>query len=111
MTSIESSEAKAGDALHAANGAGKKVEVPRRGYAYDAQGGRLPARRRTRSRDDSLRYNDRSESTRRLAGRLDKSAAFAPKGRGVDGARSSQLTGATLGEDNGNAIITQIAVI
>ena len=38
VTSIESSEAKAGDALHAANGAGKKVEVTRRGHAHDAQG-------------------------------------------------------------------------
>ena len=68
MTSIESSEVKAGDALHAANGAEKKkVEVTRRGYAYDALG--RPTSRtqaypqQSVSRDDSFRYNDRSELT------------------------------------------------
>ena len=77
--------------------------------------------------NETFDYDDRSENTRRLAGRLDTSAAFAPKGENcrrlegrlaksdrfcpsgvrsreatpqasIDGARPSQLTGATLGE-------------
>ncbi len=48
---------------------------------------------------DAFAYDKRSQSARRLAGRLDKSAAFAPKGRGIDGAMPSQLIGALLGED------------
>ena len=40
-----------------------------------------------------------SQSARRLAGRLDKSAAFTPKGRSIDGAMLSQLTGALLDEN------------
>ena len=65
MTSTESSEAKAGDALHAANGAGKKVEVTRRGYAYDAQGrptSRTQAYPQQKfAREESFDYSRRSE--------------------------------------------------
>ena len=35
---------------------------------------------REMNRQEVFGYNRRSENTRRLAGRLDKSAAFAPKG-------------------------------
>ena len=65
----------------------KKVEVTRRGYAYDAL--RRPTSRtqvyppqQKFAREDPFDYNRRSESARRLAGRLDRSAAFAPEGRG-----------------------------
>ena len=71
--------------------------VVQRNYTYDKLG-RPVTRQTLRSggaMNETFDYNDRSESARRLAGRLDKSAAFAPKGRGVDGATPSQLIHAT----------------
>ena len=71
--------------------------VVQRNDTYDKLG-RPVTRQTLRSggaMNETFDYNDRSESARRLAGRLDKSAAFAPKGRTADGAAVSQLIHAT----------------